>query len=474
MPYTPPGAFEAEHAPRTHRFAPFDQRSSLRFVGIFLIICSIPVFLWALRSVPNARRWAAIALGALPILDYGYNLNAAFIDWSGWPGHTRGMIVSLTDTLALAICMSGLNKGRQPLLFWVWLVYILCSVPGAFVGNLFTPSLFYLFSLVKAIVYFQACYVVFKRGDLDHFITGLSLTIILNGGITLMNGLGGAAQASGILGHRNYSGMISNMAIPVILVAGTLGRLKPIPLLAVIMSAVAAILGGSRAVIMLFGVTVLLTLLAAMWARPSKQITSVLALCLVGSLLFVPFAVGKIDERLAQSNSEFSLSKDAEREAFERAAGMMNEDFPLGVGLNQYAVTANSGGYSEAAGVTWSTASRSATVHNSYVLVRTEGGQIALVGMLLLIGATLFTATKYLIRRRSNPERLFAAPVFVTVLVLSVHISFEWGFVAMNTLYSFAFISAVASYVSQAARTAKVQQAQKSLRARQAQVLAET
>ena len=391
-----------------------------------------------------------MALGALPVVGIALNIDAAFVSWAAWPGHTKGIIISLTDTLALAICIRLRNRADYPQLMWVWVVYIACNVPGIFLGSFITPALFYIVSLIKAAVYFFACYTVICRGGLFTLVTGLCIAVFANSGTTILNFLQGQAQPSGLVGHRNYAGMVNNLAVPILLVVGTFGRLRTWPLLAVGVAGVAAILGSSRAVLILFGVTTYLTLILTLLVKPSKQIKQMLGVCIILSFLAVPIGIQKISQR--SEDGQIVLSKDAERLAFERAARLMNKDYPFGIGLNQYAVLANAGGYSAAAGVGWATASVSATVHNSYALVRTEGGPIALIGLLALFITTVATSAALMFRRRDNPARVFAVPAFVAVLVLSIHISFEWVFVSMNTLYAFASIMALIAYAKEEAR----------------------
>lgn len=391
-----------------------------------------------------------MALGALPVVGIALNIDAAFVSWPAWPGHTKGIIISLTDTLALAICVRLRNRAGYPHLMWIWMVYIACNIPGIFLGSFITPALFYIVSLIKAAVYFYACYIAICRGGLFTLVTGLCIAVFANSGTTILNFLQGQAQPSGLVGHRNYAGMVNNLAVPILLVVGTFGRLRTWPLLAVGVAGVAAILGSSRAVLILFGVTVYLTLVLTLYVKPSKQIKQMLGVCFILSFLAVPIGIQKISQR--SEDGQIVLTKDAERLAFERAAHMMNKDYPFGIGLNQYAVLANAGGYSAAAGVGWATASVSATVHNSYALVRTEGGPIALIGLLTLFITTVVTSAALMFRRHDNPARVFTVPAFVAALVLSIHISFEWVFVSMNTLYSFASIMALIEYAKEASR----------------------
>ena len=99
----------------------------MRYVGIILILCSFPIFLSILRSGAGAQRWAFLALGALPVVGIALNIDAAFVSWATWPGHTKGIIVSLTDTLALAICVKLHDRSDSPQLLWVWILFFLLN-----------------------------------------------------------------------------------------------------------------------------------------------------------------------------------------------------------------------------------------------------------------------------------------------------------------------------------------------------------
>src|SRR3546814_13622637 len=77
----------------------------------------------------------------------------------------------------------------------------------------------------------------------------------------------------------------------------------------------------------------------------------------------------------------------------------MWNDHPMGVGANQYVVTANADGYSERAGVTWSYASRSTNVHNMYLLTGAELGWIGLASLILLFAWPVLRGLPFEFRR---------------------------------------------------------------------------
>src|SRR6478672_5177037 len=108
----------------------------MRVLGILLVFSLFPFFMWLLYS-RQARNWAIVALGALPILDTPLNLDAALISWSAWPGHTKGLLLTAMDPLALAISFRLKSTQRVPALSWAFLAYFASLIPGLFSGELF-------------------------------------------------------------------------------------------------------------------------------------------------------------------------------------------------------------------------------------------------------------------------------------------------------------------------------------------------
>ena len=425
----------------------------MKFFGILIIIVSLPAFSILLGLGARHRTYAFFALGALPILSAGLNVDAAFYNLSGWPGHTKGIIVSLTDTLALAIALHYWKSKKSTVFLYTWLIYIALHIPGVFVASYSTASFSYVWNLMRGLVYFIACYTVLKQGGLQPLILGLSASVIVNGADTIKNAALGQSQAGGILGHRNYSGLVTNLAVPTLLVAHLSWKKAKIPAVALGFAAIAAALGGSRASVVLFGVSVILTLIAALIIKPNKKAFAVTAIAAVGAVVMIPAVGYTMKKRFEEDGGSFTFKEDDERLAFKRASEMMNADYPLGVGLNQYAVKSNAGGYAAKAGVGWSTIGRTAIVHNSYVLIRTEGELVALLGVFIMLGSLITVSAVLMMKKHANPGRLYAVGVVVAISVLALHINYEWSLVGMNVIYALGFCSALAGRALTAAQS---------------------
>ena len=96
----------------------------MRFVGILLVFLSIPIFISMLKAYPQQRNWAYFLFGILPLTMSALNLDAALISWPTWTGYAKGHVISLLDTLAIAmIAVSARPWQRLPLMF-AFLAYI--------------------------------------------------------------------------------------------------------------------------------------------------------------------------------------------------------------------------------------------------------------------------------------------------------------------------------------------------------------
>jgi O-antigen ligase len=184
----------------------------------------------------------------------------------------------------------------------------------------------------------------------------------------------------------------------------------------------------------MFGIGVILTILFSMQRRQTPRKWAFAGGAMLLLLMTVPVMVWAIDRR----SEEQRISSDLERESMKLAARMIIADHPLGVGPNQYVVTANTGGYSARAGVPWNYTSRSAPVHNTYYLVTAEFGFLGLVGLIALLVTFLFYGFRVL-RLPSDEVNAELLPGLVAAVVAScVHLYYEWIFMTFTLHYLFA------------------------------------
>lgn len=403
----------------------------MRYLGILLVIVSFPIFLSLLRS-KQGREWAFFAIGALPILHGVINVDAAFINWATWPGHTKGLVLTILDPLALAICIRFGSRQGSRFLILLGSIYISSLVPGLFTGPLFQPSLFYFVQAIRIFVLAYAVYLVVGSGHLRNIATGLAVALIVNAFYVIRSALAGASQAPGVLGHQNLTGVAVNLCVPLLLVLG-LRRGGSLYLVAVVAGGISAVAGGSRATIVFYGAAVIATLVGSLSLQSTARKGAVAMTSAVAIALATPFAVQKVSERGGV------LSVDLERLAFERAAHMMIADHPWGVGLNQYVTVANTQGYLDRAGVRWGMGARATNVHNTYLLTRVEGGTIAFLGWLAFLLIPLGAAIKVVFDKKAQMREVCVG-VASAFAITAVHSGYEWIMVTIVPQYLMAIL----------------------------------
>jgi O-antigen ligase len=183
-----------------------------------------------------------------------------------------------------------------------------------------------------------------------------------------------------------------------------------------------AFAGGSRATIGLLGLGLIVTLVLSTWHRKTGRKSVAAALTAVALAVTAPVMILAIERRPEAARA----GSTDERRKFEDAAGMMVRDYPLGVGANQYVITANLGGYSDRAGVPWNTSERSAPVHNAYYLIAAEMGIIGLLGYVSLLGSLILIGLRALRSGISSRSSELLVGLSATSIVTAVFYAFEW------------------------------------------------
>jgi O-antigen ligase len=265
-------------------------------------------------------------------------------------------------------------------------------------------------------------------------LTGMILGLAVQGIYALVARAGGALQTGGSLGHQNLLGFVSHMALLPAFAMFLAHRWSKTALIGVASGLVVVILTASRATIAFSAVGLTLSLLLCLFLRFNSRKALIGALGSAMLLASVPLASAALERRFQAQGTTF-FAEDKERLAFESAAWAMIGDHPLGVGPNHYVFIANTEGYSERAGVTWSQGSRSTNVHNSYLLVLAETGYLGLFAICLILGLGLWHAFSSAFRfRRFAGSEIFVGLGCALISVI-LHSYYEWMLVAFPSQY---------------------------------------
>lgn len=361
---------------------------------------------------------------------------AAPIAWPLWPGLARGIEISFIDAISIALIVAT-KKVRIPktlgLAAALYGAALFVSTLAAYQAE---PAIFYIWQLLRVVLLFwaiaRACAMVDQApvALLYGLGTGLmfeSLYVIYQYGT-------GVPRPGGSLGHPNFIGLSLDFVVfPILaLMLGT--RRTYVPGATLGAALIIAVLGGSRATMGLLAIGVVMTLIFSIQHRKTSRKNAFAGLLALVLVVAAPAMLWASNRRTEAAKA----SSDYERTAMKEAASMMISDHPLGVGANQYVLVANTGGYSQRAGVAWNEDNRAAAVHSTYYLVTAETGFLGLAGFVSLIGAFILLGVRML--RRHLPGELgeLAPGLLTTMIVASVHISYEFVFMSSTLQYLFA------------------------------------
>ena len=396
----------------------------MKWIFIAAILLLVPVIAALLRGRPKYVAHASFLLGTLPFF-LNFHLYVAPISWAYWPGVVKGIEISVLDALALGILLATHEPVRMPrsikLFFTVYLLGLLVST---ITGQQAIPAIFYGWQLMRAVLVYLAVSraAVVAPGAPIAIVAGMGAAVFFESVVATWQYIHGSVQAGGTLGHRTMIGIMSHSAVMPAFALILGGSRRWWAVAVVVAGAVIAYVGASRATIGLYGLGLLITLILSIRHKSTSRKIAIGAAALLTLAIVAPIMKLAIDRR----PEEARLSSNEERHALIDAAHMIIADHPFGVGANNYVLVANIGGYSDKAGVSWFHESRSAPVHNSYLLVLAELGWIGLIGLLGFIGCTVGTGWKELRRLQKVETSELMVGVLAAFIISAIHSAFEW------------------------------------------------
>lgn len=408
----------------------------MRIIGIILVILSLPAFIAWLKSAPHQRKWAYAAIGVLPFTINAINLDAAFISWATWTGYAKGIIVTLLDTLALAIIATHRHPWRRLPFVGLMTCYILAVALSLAFSDLPMSSGFYLFQMLRILAVFVAVAAIAANPQAIRWLAfGLAAGAIFQAVATIQQWMSGALQAAGTMGHQNLLGLMLHFVTLPLLALLLAGERSKLIMLGVGSALLAIAFGASRGTIGFAGIGIALILVLSLARRVTPHKQKIVGLAVLALAVIGPITLGNLERRFAAHPIDESYD---ERGAFERAAKLMWADNPMGVGANQYVVVANVGGYSQEAGVAAAYGNRSAKVHNMYLLVAAETGWAGLLTLIALFAVPILRGLKFAFADRRDPRGDIVLGATTALMATAAHGFYEWVFVTYQAQYMFA------------------------------------
>ena len=404
----------------------------MKWVLLALLLGLCPLFVQYARQ-PRYRPIFGFAFGALPFLLSFLHLYIAPVSFAYWPGHTKGIEVSLIDSMAVAVLIATPRRRKRAPYLWAFVIYIFLTTITVTWAIDKLAALGYAVQLMRMLlVYLAALRLSTTPRIVPAAVAGGVAALLLQLFFSVQQHFAGVLQAVGTFGAQNLLGLMTNLvalpALAILLSGGRSWYAKAGPVVALLIDLFTA----SRATIG-FGAIGMAGVLAvtSLWRwTPRKQ--TMMALAAVAMLCVTPFALRMIGERTSRNNVE---SSDYERQAFKRAAWAMIRDYPAGVGANSYVIVSNVGGYSARAGVAASQGSRSTNVHNSYLLVMAETGMVSIFFVVVMIGGGLLIMLRTAFRHRKDRRGDLLIGLGMTLLTAGLHLNYEWAFVIFPVQY---------------------------------------
>jgi O-antigen ligase len=403
----------------------------VKWIVLGVLLALIPPLTMLLRSKPNFIVHACYFMG-LMVFFFDPYLNIGPVTWN-WTGVIKGIEITIVDIIAISMLLAT-RPVHTPLGLKIGLgIYVLALIISSLASDKLTPAIFYVWQFCRGIVVFLAVAraTAAQNGAPFALVAGIGTATLIQAIVAAKQYLGGSLAAGGTLGHRNILGLTSHFAVMPAFALLLAGR-RNLPAIAVVTAgAIIALTGGGRATIGLFGIGVVITAILSMRHKMTgrkSMMTGVAVALLILSAPAMMWAVGR-------RSLEARISSDDERAAMTAAARMMIADHPLGVGPNQYVITANLGGYSERAGVAWNYANRSAPVHNSYLLVWAEMGIVGLIGLFTMLVSIIVFGLKAMRRLAWDERSELMIGLLATLIVVGAHIAFEWLFMTNYVHY---------------------------------------
>ena len=408
----------------------------MRYLGLLIFFTCIPVLAAAIRSDSIIRSRVWVLLGASPYI-YGWaHLSVSIVSWAYWPGYVKGIIVALPDLLAIGLLISTPKRRIRSGVLVAFGLYILAAFSSMLVSDVPFASFLYVWQLLRIFLIAAAVARISVGSDAPrHIVYGLCYGIAFQALFSIIQHFGyGVVQASGTMGHQNLLGMMTHFALLTALALILAGDRALILKVGVAAACITIALTGSRGTLGFASAGVVVLFAFSLLQRPTAKKMRVAGAALAVLLVLAPVAYFTLEKRFATSNDNGTYD---ERAAFKRAANAMWADHPFGVGANEYVVVANTKGYSANAGVIWTGGSRAANVHNAYLLIAAETGWFGLITFLLLYVTAIISGIRAAWTKPLSQHNELALGAVVALVTVATHNFYEWIFVTELTQYLF-------------------------------------
>jgi O-antigen ligase len=414
----------------------------MKYIALLIAIVGILPLSLLIRSngVIATRSW--FLLGLLPFLVPSVKaVDMTLMSWDGiWLGYVTGIDISLLDIFAIALFLASANRNDRINYHYPFIIYIFAILISILQAHRPTASIFYLWQFLK--IYFLVAVVV--RGAFDEAVSaqllkGMAAGLLLQLFAVIWQRLGGQTiQPTGTFAHQNTLGLAAHMVVfpHMMLLLSGLRTLQYAltPIIGLLVAALTASRAALGFCVLGLGISFVVSFLRQWTAHKAK----IAAAGLVGAALIAPVAYAALEQRFHAA--PINEAEYDERAAFNRAAMLILDDNPLGVGANHYVYQAKNFGYSIRGGVVPFEGNLNNIVHNAYLLAASETGYFGAAAFVLLLCWPMLIALRYGWAARGTRLGDLLLGCAISLLVVSLHSFLEYIIFGKEVQYLFAIL----------------------------------
>ena len=397
----------------------------MRWVGVAIVILSIPIFAALIGRDRSKRDLAIMAIGLMTFMTGQWTPSVALYVWPLWFGTSKGIFISLIHSLAIAL-LATRPPGRYRIPFLpIMILYLATVCLSLAAAPNKVATVFSIIQLVQAMVVFVAVASELHRPSaIRALLIGLSAGLMFQAAYVIRLKLAGVVQAAGTMDHQNILGLMVELSLLPLIASVLEGERSKIIYAGILAGAICIAGSGSRGAMGFFALSLILLILLSLLRRASMRKWQITALGVLASLAIVPFGFATLKERFGDSG--FSTDERA-RMVLELAASDMARDHPIGVGANNFVTAANTAGYIEGAGGQLTQATRQHPTHNAYLLARAETGWFGQIFLILFLSTLIYTSLATAFRYRQLPLSGIALGCAAAVFSVALHSMFEYA-----------------------------------------------
>lgn len=398
----------------------------MRWVGLAVVILSFPLFVALLGQQARERRDVAVlSIGALLFCVGSLSPSAAVYIWPAWQGLSKGIFISLLDTLALALVVT--RRPVRSVAFWpLMALYLLTIVSSLTLADNRMAGTFIIFQFLQVGLLFLALAGELRRPSaVRMLLRGLAVGLIIQTGYVMRQKLAGMVQAPGTFEHQNVLGLAVELSVLPLIAAVMEGERSKLVYAGIVGGAICVAGSGSRGTMGFFAIGAILVVVSSVMRRGTRRKWQMIALGAIAAMASSALAVATLSERFG--GKPFETEETARTVLAEAARGMAADNPVTGVGANSFVVANNIGGYIDRTGVVLTQATRSQPAHNAYLVARAERGYPGQAALLLLLGGMATLAVMTAFRHRRSAYAGISLGAAGAIVAVGLHSNYEYA-----------------------------------------------